>query len=169
MLPHRGDLLGERAAEPGRAVRVHVDPRVDHGALCEIAVDVPAEQRRGEQQRGRPDGEDQQQGAGRGGFGAAQQPAEQYPGRYQQHDAEVDADESERGAGRGGRQQFPDREGSGRLTAQREEGGTGQTEQLAAAEIDGGSHGQHSVSVSTPGGGKATRHPRLVCLRMTSA
>ncbi|GAA4559522.1 hypothetical protein GCM10010309_74130 [Streptomyces violaceochromogenes] len=40
-------------------------------------------------------------------------------------------------------------QGAGRLTAQGEAGGTGQAEYLAAAEIDGGSHGQHSGSVST--------------------
>ncbi|GAA2768236.1 hypothetical protein GCM10010103_72780 [Streptomyces paradoxus] len=46
-------------------------------------------------------------------------------------------------------EEVPHRQGTGRLTAQGEAGGTGQTEYLAAAEIDGESHGQHSGSVST--------------------
>ncbi|GAA2614511.1 hypothetical protein GCM10010304_79440 [Streptomyces roseoviolaceus] len=53
-------------------------------------------------------------------------------------------------------QEVPYGQGSGRLTARREEGGTGQTEYLAAAEIDGESHGQHSVRVSASDGRKLT-------------
>ncbi|GGW72495.1 hypothetical protein GCM10010320_62630 [Streptomyces caelestis] len=56
-------------------------------------------------------------------------------------------------------EEVPYGQGSGRLTACREEGGTGQTEYLAAAEIDGESHGQHSGSVSTRGGCTATWSP----------
>ncbi|GAA2276737.1 hypothetical protein GCM10010234_10840 [Streptomyces hawaiiensis] len=47
-------------------------------------------------------------------------------------------------------------QGTGRLTTQGEAGGTGQTEHLAAAEIDGESHGQHSGSVSTADGRNGT-------------
>ncbi len=136
--PHRGDLVGERAAEPVRAVRVHVHVGVDHGALREVAVDVPAEQRRGEQQRGRPDGQYEQQGARGGRLGPADQAAEQHPGRDQQDDAEVHPDQAHRRPRRGGRQEVPDGQGAGRLTAEREDGGAGQAQHLAAAEIDGG-------------------------------
>ncbi|GGV79396.1 hypothetical protein GCM10010228_49560 [Streptomyces massasporeus] len=48
-------------------------------------------------------------------------------------------------------------QGAGRLTTQGEAGGTGQAEYLAAAEIDGESHGQHSGSVPTTDGRKGTR------------
>ena len=44
----------------------------------------------------------------------------------------------------------------------------GNAEYLAAAEIDGKSHGQHSPSVSTPDGGKATCRSPDGGLRMTS-
>ncbi len=154
--PHRGDLVGERPAELRRAVGVDVHVGVDHGALREIAVDVPAEQRRGQQQRGRPHGQDEQQGARRGRLGPAHQPAEEHPGGDEEYDPEVHPDQAERRLHRGGRQQVPDGEGAGRLTAERERGGTGQAHHLAAAEIDGECHGQHWGSVSTPGGGKAT-------------
>ncbi|GGX32575.1 hypothetical protein GCM10010383_73610 [Streptomyces lomondensis] len=56
-------------------------------------------------------------------------------------------------------EEVPYGQGSGCLTAQGQAGGAGQTEYLAAAEIDGESHGQHSGSVSTWGGGKLTRCP----------
>ncbi len=102
VLPQRGDLVGERPAERGGAVRVDVHVGVDHGALREVAVHVPAEQRRREQQRGRPYGEDQEQGARGGRFGAADQLAQQQPGRDQQDDTEVDPDQPERRL-RGGR------------------------------------------------------------------
>ena len=46
--------------------------------------------------------------------------------------------------------------GAGGLTPQCEDGGTGEAQDLTAAEIDGKSHGQHSDSVSTSGGRKAT-------------
>ncbi|CAM5715058.1 hypothetical protein SCANM63S_04481 [Streptomyces canarius] len=154
--PHRGDLAGERAAEPRRAVGVDVHVGVDHGALREIAVHVPAEQRRGQQQRGRPHGQDEQQGARGGRLGTADQPAQEHPGGDEQDDPEVHPDQAERGLHRGGRQEVPDGQGAGRLTAEREEGGAGQAHHLAAAEIDGERHGQHLVSVSTPGGRKET-------------
>ncbi|GHD06810.1 hypothetical protein GCM10010313_25290 [Streptomyces violarus] len=64
-------------------------------------------------------------------------------------------------------QELPYGQGSGRLAARREEGGTGQTEYLAAAEIDGESHGQHSGSVSTPGGRKGAPPPPEGGLRVT--
>ncbi|BCL24623.1 hypothetical protein GCM10017668_64660 [Streptomyces tuirus] len=48
-------------------------------------------------------------------------------------------------------------QGAGRLTAQGEAGGTGQTGYLTAAEIDGESHGQHSGSVSTADGRQGKR------------
>ncbi len=156
VLPHGGDLVGERATEHGGPVGVDVHVGVGHGALREVAVDVPAEQRRCEQQRGRPHGEHQQQGARGGRLGAAHQAAEEHPGGDEQHDTEVHPDQTERGLGRGGAQQVLDGQGTGCLTAQREGGGAGQPEQLAAAEIDGECHGQHWGSVSTPDGRKAT-------------
>ncbi len=157
--PQRGDLVRERAPQMGRPVRVHVDVRVDHGALGQIAVHVPAEQRRRDHQRGGPDGEHQQQGAWGRRVGAAHEAPQQQPRHYQQDDTEVHADQAQGGVHRAGGQQFPDRQSTGRLTAQGEEGGAGQTEDLAAAEIEGKSHGQHSVSVSTRSGLEATRSP----------
>jgi hypothetical protein len=167
LLPQRGDLVGERPAELGGSVRVHVHVGVDHGALGEVAVHVPAEQRRREQQRGRPDHEDEQQGARGRRFGTADQPPEQHPGGYQQDDAEVDAHQAHGDTDIGGGQQFLDRQGTGRLASQREEGGPGQTEDLTAAEIDGESLGQHSESVSTPHGRKATGRSPGGDLRVT--
>lgn len=156
LLPHRCHLVGERAAELCGPVRVDVDVRVDHGALGEIAVHVPAEQRRGEQQRGRPRSQHEQQGARGGRFGAAYDLAEQCPRGDQQDDAEIHPDQPEyRAAGAGG-EEVVRGQGAGRLTAQGEEGGAYQAQSLAAAEIDGVSLGQHLGSVSRVGGRKAT-------------
>lgn len=168
LLPHRRHLVGERPAELRRAVRVHVDVRVDHRALREIAVHIAAEQRWREQQRRRPDGQNEQQGPRSRRFGAAYDGAEQRPCRYQQDDAEVHADQAEYGLGGLGGEELPRGQGSGRLTAESEKGGAGQTESLTAAEIDGKSHGQHSGSVSTPSGRKATYFPPDGGLRVTS-
>ncbi|GGY32852.1 hypothetical protein GCM10010384_44970 [Streptomyces djakartensis] len=54
-------------------------------------------------------------------------------------------------------EEVPHGQGTGCLTARREEGGAGQPQYLAAAEIDEGSHGQHSVSLALRSGFQATR------------
>lgn len=155
-LPHGRHLLGERAAEPRGAVGVDVDVGVDHGALREIAVDVPAEEGRREQQRCRPGGQDEQQGTWGRRFRTAHDGAQQRPGGYQQDDTEVHPDQAQYGPPGPGGEEVARGQGPRGLAAQRQDGGTGQAQSLAAAEIDGESHGQHSASVSTPGGRKAT-------------
>jgi hypothetical protein len=155
--PHRRHLVRERTAEDRRPVRVDVDVRVDHRALRQIAVDVPAEQGRREQQRRGPHGEYDQQCSRTRRLGPSDHPPQQGPGGDEQHHSEVHADQPERRpSGREGRQ-FPYGQGSGRLTSQREDDRAREPEQLTATQIDGETLGQHSVSVSTRGGRKATR------------
>ncbi|GGQ68773.1 hypothetical protein Saso_17760 [Streptomyces asoensis] len=61
---------------------------------------------------------------------------------------------------RGRGEEFTGGQRAGRLAAERETGRAGQSEYLAATEVDGESLGQHSVMVSAPGGRGAT-----ACLR----
>ena len=98
----RPDRVGQRVErcrpEHVGPVGIRVDVMADHLALCGIGVDVPAEQRRCQQERHRPDRHDQHDALDRESLVASQVPEEADPDPGQEDEAAEH--ERQRGDGR---------------------------------------------------------------------
>ncbi|SNY30016.1 hypothetical protein SAMN05421748_103338 [Paractinoplanes atraurantiacus] len=119
VLPDRGNLRGDEAAETGRPLPVDVESLAAHQALREIAVDVTAEQGRREQQRRRPQGQRPPHRADVAGQHLAVPP----PGEQQQGEPAVDEHETEAHVGHAGEEAHPDRQRTGAEAAHGDEHG----------------------------------------------
>jgi hypothetical protein len=94
VLPGARYLDGQRPAQLGRPEAVDVQAGAEHHALREVAVDVPAEQRRRKYQRSGPGGERGEQGGAGRRLRLVEEPTEAPPREHEDDHAAVDGEDA---------------------------------------------------------------------------